>query len=76
MQQRFRKSKNGILAEAWVDLGILRYTVELYENGEFLGSKTGLRPRSEGIEVFLAGKRFAALVKISPDGKVRCTFSS
>lgn len=74
MQKRFRKTRENSAAEVWVDLAILRYTVELYENGEFLGSKKGRRPRSEEKEVFLSGKEFSALVHIQPDGGVRCTW--
>lgn len=74
MQKRFRKMRGGSVAEIWVDLAILRYTVELYENGEFVGRKRGRRPDSEEKEVFLSGKEFSALVHIRPDGGVRCTW--
>jgi hypothetical protein len=49
--------------------------VELYEDGEFVGRKRGFLPRSGHVEVFLSGKDFASLVKVFPDGRVRCTFS-
>jgi len=74
MQKRFRKTRGDRVAEVWVDLAILRYTVELYENGEFIGSKKGRRSVSEEKEVFLSGTEFSALVHIQPDGRVRCTW--
>ncbi len=59
----------------WVDVGILWYTVELYEDGEFVARKRGFRPRHQDAEIFLSGNDFAALVHIFPDGKLRCTLS-
>lgn len=75
MQKRFRRTQGCKAADVWVELGILRYSVELYEDGEFVGRKRGFLPRSGHVEVFLSGKDFASLVKVFPDGRVRCTFS-
>lgn len=75
MQRRFRKTKDCKAADVWVELGILRYSVELYEGGKFVGKKRGFLPRSGHVEVFLSGKDFASLVKVFADGAVRCTFS-
>jgi len=75
MQKRFRKTKASKAAEVWVDVGRLRYSVELYEDGEFVERKRGFRPGAEHAEAFLSGKDFSALVRIQPDGKVRCTWS-
>ncbi len=75
MQERFRKTRAGKAAEIWVELGPLRYKVELYENGEFIQQHKGRRRRSEETEVHVAGREFAALVHILPDTTVRCTWS-
>lgn len=75
MQKRFRKTRAGKAADVWVELGALRYTVELYENGEFVERCRGRRSRSEETEVFLSGEDFAALVRIQPDAAIRCTWS-
>ncbi len=75
MHKRFRKTTRDKAAEAWVELGTLRYTVELYENGEFVAKKSGFRSRSEQVEVHLSGEAFAVLVRIQSDGTIRCTWS-
>ncbi len=75
MQKRFRKTRESKAADVWVDVGRLRYSVELYENGEFVERKKGFRSGAEHAEAFLSGKDFSALVRIQPDGKVRCTWS-
>jgi len=74
VQKRFRKASNGHVAEVWVDLGLLRYGVELYENGTFAKRQSGWRP-SGGIEAHLEGQDFAALVRIDAAGKVACTWA-
>ncbi len=75
MHKRFRKTTKDMAAEAWVELGALRFKVELYENGEFVAKKSGFRGRSEQIEAHLSGEVFAVLVRIQSDGTVRCTWS-
>lgn len=75
MHKRFRKTAGDMAAEAWVELGTLRYTVEMYENGGFVAKKSGFRRRSEQIEVHLSGEAFAVLVRIQSDGAIRCTWS-
>lgn len=75
MQERFRKTRAGKAAEVWVEVGPLRYQVELYENGEFVEQQKGRRSRSEETEVHVSGEDFAALVHIQPDATVRCTWS-
>ncbi|MGD2107985.1 MAG: hypothetical protein PVI86_01210 [Phycisphaerae bacterium] len=75
MQERFRKTRRNGAAEVWVEVGPLRYQVELYESGEFVERRTGRRPRTDEIEVHLAGRGFAALVHIQPDATARCTWS-
>lgn len=75
MHKRFRKTTKEMAAEAWVEVGVLRYNVELYENGEFVAKKSGFRSRSEQIEAHLSGEAFAVLVRIQTDGAVRCTWS-
>lgn len=73
-QRRFRKSENGRAADLWVDIGLLRYDVELYENGHFAKRQRGWR-RSGEIEAHLVGQDFAALVRIDSTGKVGCTWA-
>lgn len=75
MLKRFRKTKGGRPTDVWVEVGILRYTIELYEDGAFVGRKGGFVPRAGNVEVFLSGKDFASLVTIHPDRTVRCTLS-
>ncbi len=75
MHKRFRKATKEMAADAWVEVGALRYTVELYENGEFVAKKSGFRSRSEEIEAHLTGEVFAVLVRIQSDGTIRCTWS-
>jgi hypothetical protein len=75
MQERFRKTSQGKVAEVWAEVGSLRYRVELYENGEFVEHKKGRRSRSDETEIHLSGRDFAALLRIQPDGTVRCTWS-
>jgi len=75
MQKRFRKTKAGKAAEVWAETGMLRYTIELYENGRFVERKRGFRPGADEIDAWLSGQNFAALVRIHPDGTVRCTWS-
>jgi hypothetical protein len=62
--------------EAWVDVGVLRYAVELYEDGMFVGRRVGFRRGRDSIEVFVPGRRFTALVHIERDGRVRCNLSA
>ena len=73
MQRRFRKTSPGHAAEVWVDLGPLRYDVELYANGHFADRKTGWRHDDE-LEVYVEGKDTSALVHIEHGGKVWCTW--
>ena len=75
MQERFRKTRRGKVAEVWTEVGPLRYKVELYENGEFVEQQKGRRSRSDEAEIHVTGHDFAALVRIQPDGGVRCTWS-
>ena len=75
MEKRFRKTRAGKAADVWVEFGALRYTAELYENGQFVKRCSGRRSRSEETEVFLSGDEFAALVRIHPDATIRCTWS-
>ncbi len=75
MQRRYRQTKAGRAAEIWVELGTLRYKAELYENGEFIQRQAGFRSRSDEAELFLSGTDFSAIVRIQPDGDVRCTWS-
>ncbi len=75
MQKRFRKVERGNIGEVWVDVGVVGYRIELYENGEFISSAKGRKPRSQAAEVFLTGTHFAALLHIQPAGEVRCTWS-
>lgn len=73
MQKRFRKTQLGGSAEVWVDVGRLRYRVELYENGEYVNRTRGWRG-SEEVKAFVLGKDFSALVHIDPSGKSWCTW--
>jgi len=75
MQERFRKMRQGRVAEVWAEVGPLRYKVELYENGEFIEHQKGRRSRADETEIHVAGREFAALVRIQPDGTVRCVWS-
>ena len=75
MQKRFRKTAGGNAAELWVDLGPFRYTAELYENGECVQCKRGARPGADEVDTLLSGKHFAALLRISPDRNIRCTWA-
>lgn len=75
MQKRFRQTKAGKVADVWLDAGMFRYTVELYEDGEFVERRKGFRSGSQETEAFISGKDFSALVRIRADGKVRCTWS-
>ncbi len=74
-EKRFRRTTNGHTAEAWVDVGLLRYTVELYEDGVFVKRMCGFRPSRESVEVFVSGVEFTALVHIERNGRVRCNIS-
>jgi hypothetical protein len=74
LQQRFRKTDNGSFAELWVDVGLLRYDVELYENGCFARRQRGWRKGRE-IEAHLVGSDFAALVRIDSSGHIACTWA-
>ena len=75
MEKRFRKTEAGKAAEVWVEIGAFSYSVELYEDGRFVERKRGRRPRASEIDAWLSGQEFAALVRIQPDGTVRCTWS-
>jgi hypothetical protein len=75
LQRRYRKAAQGHVADVWVDVGPLRYTAELYEDGECAECKAGPRPRNEEIDVLLSGTYFAALVRVAPDRSVRCTWA-
>ena len=75
VQERFRKACHGSVAEVWVDLGMLRYGVELYENGALAERQSGWRPSGE-IEAHLVARDFAVLVRIDAVGKVACTWAN
>jgi len=62
-------------AEVWLELGWLGYRAELYENGEYVHRARGKKPREEESEAFLTGRHFSALIRIRPDGAMRCTWS-
>ena len=73
MQRRFRKTSPGHVAEVWVDLGRLRYDVELYADGEFADRKRGWRQPDE-LEIYVEGQDTSALVHIEHAGKIWCTW--
>ena len=75
VQERFRRAHNGRVADVWVDLGVLRYDVELYENGSLARRQSGWRQSGE-IEAHLVARDFAVLVRIDAAGKVACTWAS
>lgn len=74
-QRRFRQTKAGKAAEVWVETGMLRYSAELYENGVFIQRARGFRERARETELFLSGADFSALIRLQPDGQIRCTWS-
>ena len=75
MQKRFRKSTNGRAAEVWADVGLFRYKLELYEQGELAAKTKGAVPSGQYTEALLKGTTFAALVRIQPDRTVQCTWA-
>ena len=75
MQKRFRKEIDGKAAEVWIEVGLLRYKAELYENGEFIQRQRGRRSRTEESRIFLSGREFSALLHLDPDKTIRCTWS-
>ncbi len=75
VQKRFQKSVDDRMAEAWVDVGLIRYTVELYEDGTLTRRQTRFRWRERNRNMFLTGKEFTALVHIERGGRVRCNLS-
>ena len=75
MLRRYRQQSSGHIAEVWVDIGWLGYTVELYENGRFVDRKRKrIRPRS-GIEEHLVGECTAVLIHFDRQSGVRCTWA-
>ncbi len=58
MQKRFRKVEGDCAAEVWLDVGLLRYKAELYEDGVLLDKQKGRKPDKEEIKVYLSGKDF------------------
>lgn len=74
-QKRFHKTVDDRVAEARVDVGLMRYTVELFENGKLTRRQSRFRWRGWNREMFLAGNEFTALVHIERGGKVRCNLS-
>lgn len=75
MQKRFRKATDATAAEVWVDVGFLRYRIELYEDGELAGNRKGFLSRQQYTEALLSGDNVAALVRIQPDRTVQCTWA-
>lgn len=74
-EKRFRRTMNGHTGETWVDVGLLRYAVELYEDGVFVKRMRGFRPARDSVEVFVSGREFTTLVHIERNGRVRCNLS-
>ena len=75
MQKRFRKAGSDHAAEVWAELGLLRFRLELYENGEFVQRAGGAIPRGEYTECLLSGRDVAALVRVHPGREVTCTWA-
>ncbi len=75
VRKRFQKSVDGRMAEVWVAIGLMRYTVELYENGTLTGRQTLFRWRERNRNMFPTGRKFTALVHVVRDGRARCNLS-
>ena len=75
IQKRFRKEIDGKAAEVWIEVGVVRYKAELYENGEFVERQRGRYSKTEETRIFLSGQEFSALLHLDPDRTIRCTGS-
>ncbi len=77
MVKRYRKETNGRAAEVWVEVGLLRYKAELYEEGTLLKRSGGFIPRKEQeyAERLVTSGDLAALVRVHPDRSVSCTWA-
>jgi hypothetical protein len=75
MQKRFRKIHGDRAAEVWLDVGLIWFKAELYEDGVLLDQQKGRKPKTEEIKVYLSGKDFSALIRLEPEGNIVCTWS-
>ena len=75
MVKRYRKETNGRAAEVWVEVGLLRYKAELYEEGTLLKRSGGFIPRQEYAETLVTSGDLAALVRVHADRSISCTWA-
>ena len=75
MQKRFRKVEGNRAAEVWLDVGLIWFKAELYEDGVLLDTQKGRKSNTEEIKIYLSGKEFSALMRLEPSGNIVCTWS-
>lgn len=74
-QKRFHKTVDERMGEVRVSVGLMRFTVELYEDGKLTRRQRRFRWRGCNQEMFLTGNEFTALVHLERGGHVRCNLS-